>query len=97
MIYFNHYRNDDYYSNNSNSYFNTNIDKSCLQNTNYNSTSKLTRDNLYLKQYEYEVLEKIKNEDMFSQVSENYTNNRDHLGDFIDRVIERSLFIYKNK
>lgn len=46
-----------------------------------------------LKDFEEETLEKIKREDMFGDVQ----NGEDVLGDFVDRVIERSLYIYKNR
>jgi hypothetical protein len=46
-----------------------------------------------LKVYENEILEKIEKENYFP--SKNY--EKDPLGDFIDRVIDRSLFIYKNR
>lgn len=47
-----------------------------------------------LSNYESEVLDKIKKEEMLDYV---YSAEKDHLGDYIDDVIERSLYIYKNK
>lgn len=46
------------------------------------------------KNYEDEIFEKINNEDIFEQI--NY-QKEDVLGDFIDRVIEGSLYVYRNK
>jgi hypothetical protein len=81
-----------YYSNNSST------NKNNLYNINSkNSLTKRHRENFDIKQYEKDILEKIKKDDMFSKVLNDNAQNQDHLGDFIDRVIERSLYIYKNK
>ncbi len=47
-----------------------------------------------MKQYEAETLEKIQREDYFERVD---PNEKDLIGDFADRVIERSLYIYRNR
>ena len=46
-----------------------------------------------LYDYENDVLQKIDKEEMFSNIS----NKNDTLGEYIDRVIERSLYLYKNR
>lgn len=47
-----------------------------------------------LKDYEEEVLEKIQKEDLFG---DKYYGKEDIFGDFVDKVIERSLYIYRNR
>ena len=44
--------------------------------------------------YEQEILERIEKENPFSDVQ---YSQHDILGEFIDRVIDRSLYIYKNR
>ena len=46
-----------------------------------------------LYEYENDVLLKIDREEMFSNIS----SKNDPLGEYIDRVIERSLYLYKNR
>jgi hypothetical protein len=47
-----------------------------------------------LNQYEQDTLEKIRQNDLFEYIE---NTKYDPLGDFVDRVIERSLYIYNNK
>jgi hypothetical protein len=46
-----------------------------------------------LKDYETEMLQKIQQNDIFEYVP----GEEDYLGNFIDRVIDRSLYLYKNR
>jgi hypothetical protein len=46
-----------------------------------------------LKDYESETLTKIQQNDIFEYIP----GDEDHLGNFIDRVIDRSLYLYKNR
>jgi hypothetical protein len=46
-----------------------------------------------LKELEAETLEKLRDYDLFSDIP----SNRDILGDFVDKLINPSLYIYKNK
>ena len=75
----------------------SNFDRNISNSNLYSSSRKSQNNRDYgsMNQYESEVLEKIKNEDLFSEISEDSQN--DYLGEFVDRVIERSLYIYKNK
>jgi hypothetical protein len=45
------------------------------------------------KDYESEMIEKIDQEDMFNKISD----KSDPFGDYIDRVIERSLYLYRHR
>jgi hypothetical protein len=46
-----------------------------------------------LKNYENEVLEKIQQDDLFADIG----TTEDMLGEFIDKVIDRSLYLYRNR
>jgi hypothetical protein len=43
--------------------------------------------------YESEMIEKISKDEMFNKISD----NGDAFGDYVDRVIERSLYLYRNR
>ena len=45
------------------------------------------------KIYEQKVMDKLAKEELYADVG----NTRDLLGEFVDRVIERSLYLYKNR
>lgn len=95
---YNNHWNKSYKSNKSrpNSVYNIiiiNSKKTTNLNTLYNSTQKQNEFE-EIKNYEHEVLEKIQRENMFSEVD---YQKEDFLGDFIDRVIEGSLYIYRNR
>mgnify|MGYP001113223239 CR=1 FL=1 len=46
-----------------------------------------------LKNLKVETLEKLRDYDLFSDIP----SNRDILGDFVDKLLEPSLYMYKNK
>jgi len=104
LIYLKPFRNSEY--NYPSTSINLNRKTFSNQLSNHNSTSNIRKsfnqdqdqDGVQsLDEYETEVLEKIKNEDLFKDTNNYQSFKHDYLGDFIDRVIERSLFIYKNK
>ena len=47
-----------------------------------------------LREYESEVLDKLKNDDLFGELS---FKKEDVFGSLIDRVIDVSLYLYKNR
>jgi len=46
-----------------------------------------------LKEYEIETFEKIKDYDLFYDLP----SNRDILGEFVDKLLDGSVFMYKNR
>jgi len=46
-----------------------------------------------LKEFEIETFEKIKDYDLFYDIP----SNKDLLGDFVDKIIDRSVYMYKNR
>ena len=72
-----------------------NYNNSIISEEDQKGEKMIHRDYEHLKKYEKEVLRKINEEDLFDEA--NYKHEKeDPLGDFIDRVIDGSLYIYKN-
>jgi len=74
--------------NNNNYYKNKSID-----NNNNNNNKKIFNDYDDYKHYENRILNQMANNEIYDDVG----STKDILGEFVDRVLERSLYIYRNK
>ena len=76
-------------------------DKGSKRNTNNNNDNDdldnkrkfASNDYEEYKLYEQKVMDKLAKEELYADIG----NTRDLLGEFVDRVIERSLYLYKNR